>query len=112
MTKAKMDRADLFLTTGVVAYMTALGTCVVIAMLGTDSESVHRAIWLLLGIPMAIPGIIFMLVFTAFLVNSLTGLPLIGYANGLSTVKRNWQSIGGAVLLLSVWCAAIGAATA
>lgn len=99
------------LDAAIVIYLIALAVFVSLAALGVHTEASKHSATMLLIVPAAFLGMIFVLYYSVFFVSSLAGVPLIRFSNGLSPVQRNFRGIVGTVLLLAVLCAILGLTT-
>ncbi len=99
------------LDVAIVVYLVVLAAFVYLMVLGIRIEASKFCAQVLLIVPVALLGTIFGLLYSMSFVSSVSGIPLVNFSNGLSTMQRNWRGIVGTVLLLAVLCAVLAVAT-
>ena len=98
---------NLFLVAGIALYVTALAVCY--GVLGIDSQRGGRALDVLVGAPLAFIVIIFILMQIVVFAGLLSSTPYMSWAYGLSVVRRDWKTVVGVILVLTVFCAIFAA---
>ena len=94
---------NLVFVVGIALYVTALAVCY--AVLGIDSERGGQAFGVLVAAPLAFIAIIFILMQVVVFAGLLSSTPYMSWAYGLSVVRRDWKTVVGVILVLTVFCA-------
>jgi len=100
---------NLLFIAGVTLYVTALVVCY--AVMGIDSARGGPAFGVLVGGPLGLIAIIFILMQVVVFVGFLSSVPHMSWTYGLAVVKRDWQMVTGGILVLTVFCAIFAAIT-